>query len=201
MRGSSYNLPFRRRRENKTDYKSRRAMIVSGLPRLVVRGTNKHMIVQLIEANATGDRILTSANSIELAKKYGWKLHCGNVPSAYLTGLLAGVKARSKGLSEAVLDMGLRKASKGGRTFAALKGAVDSGMDIPHDKKIFPDESRLRGEHIAGYAKTLAKDQETYAKRFSKYVATHLQLEDLSKHFEETKNKILQGSVEAVKTS
>lgn len=74
-------------------------------------------------------------------------------------------------------------------------------MDIPHDKKVFPDESRLRGEHIAGYAKTLAKDQETYAKRFSKYVATHLQLEDLSKHFEETKNKILQGSVEAVKTS
>jgi large subunit ribosomal protein L18 len=201
MRGARYNLPFRRRREKRTDYKSRRALISSGLPRLVVRGTNKHMTVQLVEANPTGDKVLASANSTELAKKYGWKIHCGNVPSAYLTGLLAGVKAKGKGLSEAVLDIGLRKASNGGRTFAALKGAVDSGMEIPHDEKVFPDDSRLRGEHITNYAKTLAKDPEMYTKRFSRYVATGMKMEDFPRHFEETKNKILQGNVEAVKAS
>jgi large subunit ribosomal protein L18 len=201
MRGPRYNLPFRRRREKRTDYKSRRALISSGLPRLVVRGTNKHMTVQLVEANPTGDKVLASANSIELAKNYGWKIHCGNVPSAYLTGLLAGVKAKGKGFSEAVLDMGLRKASNGGRTFAALKGAVDSGIEIPHNAKVFPDDSRLRGEHIANYAKILAKDQETYTKRFSRYVATGIKMEDFPKHFEETKNKILQGNVEAVKAN
>ena len=200
MRGSRYNLPFRRRREKKTDYKSRRALISSGLPRLVVRGTNKHMIVQLVEANPTGDRILASANSVELAKNYGWKIHCGNVPSAYLTGLLAGMKAKGEGLSEAVLDIGLRKASKGGRTFAALKGAVDSGIEIPHDKKVFPDMSRLSGEHIASYAKILSKNQEMFTKRFSKYVTAGIKMEDLPKHFEETKNRILQGTVGPVKT-
>ncbi len=200
MRGSRYNLPFRRRREKKTDYKSRRALISSGLPRLVVRGTNKHMIVQLVEAKPTGDRILASANSVELAKNYGWKIHCGNVPSAYLTGLLAGMKAKGEGLSEAVLDIGLRKASKGGRTFAALKGAVDSGIEIPHDKKVFPDMSRLSGEHIASYAKILSKNQEMFTKRFSKYVTAGIKMEDLPKHFEETKNRILQGTVGPVKT-
>jgi len=199
MRGSRYNLPFRRRREKKTDYKSRRALISSGLPRLVVRGTNKHMIVQLVEANPTGDRVLASANSAELAKNYGWKIHCGNVPSAYLTGLLVGMKAKGEGLSEAVLDIGLRKASKGGRTFAALKGAVDSGIEIPHDEKVFPDRSRLSGEHIAGYAKILAKNQEMFTKRFSKYVSAGIKMEDLPKHFEETKNKILQETVGPVK--
>jgi large subunit ribosomal protein L18 len=157
------------------------------------------MTVQLVVANSTGDRVIASANSLELAKRYGWKIHCGNVPSAYLTGLLVGVKAKSKGHSEAVLDVGPRKASNGGRMFAALKGAVDSGIKIPHDEKVFPDDSRLRGDHIVSYAKILAKDQEAYAKHFSRYVATGMKMEDFSIHFDETKNKILQGNVEAVK--
>jgi large subunit ribosomal protein L18 len=201
MSGPMYNLPFRRRREKRTDYKARKALISSGLPRLVVRGTNKHMTVQLVEAHPTGDKVIASANSVELAKRFSWKIHCGNVPSAYLTGLLAGVKAKNKGLSKAVLDMGLRKASKGCRIFAALKGAVDSGIEIPHDDEVFPEDSRLCGEHIAEYGKILAKDQETYSKHFSKYISTGVKMEDFSKYFEETKNKILQATPEAVKAN
>lgn len=199
--GPRYNLPFRRRREKRTDYKSRRALISSGLPRLVVRGTNKHMTVQLIEAHPIGDKILASANSMELVKKYGWRFHCGNVPSAYLTGLLVGLKAKGRGFSKAVLDMGLRKTSSGSRTFATLKGAVDSGMDISHDEKIFPDETRLHGEHIVNYAKVLAKDHEAYAKRFSTYIAAGVKIEELPKHFEETKSRILQATVSVVKSN
>jgi large subunit ribosomal protein L18 len=201
MTGPRDNLPFRRRREKRTDYKSRRALVSSGIPRLVVRGTNKHMTVQLVEANPKGDKILASANSTELGKKYGWKLHCGNVPSAYLTGLMAGVKAKNKGFTKAVLDIGLRKGTKGCRSFAALKGAVDSGLEIPHDKKIFPDESRIRGEHIASYGKMLAKDQDTYNKRFSKYIGAGIKSEEFPKYFEETKNRILEGTDKAVKSN
>ena len=46
------------------------------------------------------------------------------------------------------MDIGRYKITKGGRISAALKGLVDSGIDIPHDKKIFPDNSRIGGKHL-----------------------------------------------------
>lgn len=109
---SNYNLPFRRRREQKTDYKKRRAYVVSKLPRLVTRPTNKNIIVQVIEAAATGDKVIASAYSKELSK-YGWKGNFGNLPTAYLTGFLAGFRLIHNGKSETILDIGLRKATKG----------------------------------------------------------------------------------------
>jgi len=36
------------------------------------------------------------------------------------------------------LDLGLARATAGNRVFAALKGAVDGGLHIPHSDKIFP---------------------------------------------------------------
>jgi len=49
-RGPRYNVPYRRRRDRKTDYEKRKSLILSNAPRLVVRTTNKHTIVQVTEA-------------------------------------------------------------------------------------------------------------------------------------------------------
>jgi len=48
---------------------------------------------------------------------------------------------------------------KGSRVFAALKGAVDAGLKVPHSESILPDESRIKGEHIAAYAKSLDEEE------------------------------------------
>lgn len=98
--GPRYRVPFRRRREGKTNYRARRALVLSKVPRLVVRLTSKHAIVQVIEAESIGDRVVISAHSHELAKTYGWLGNCGNVPSAYLTGLLCGFKAMANGVEK-----------------------------------------------------------------------------------------------------
>ncbi len=45
-RTSRYKVKFRRRREGKTNYYKRREMIKSGLPRLVVRRTNRYVIAR-----------------------------------------------------------------------------------------------------------------------------------------------------------
>ncbi len=38
------------------------------------------------------------------------------------------------------LDLGLVRATKGNRVFAAMKGAIDGGIHIPHNPKIFPQK-------------------------------------------------------------
>ncbi|RLG58710.1 MAG: 50S ribosomal protein L18, partial [Candidatus Hydrothermarchaeota archaeon] len=91
-KGPRYRVPFRRRREGKTDYRKRLKLLLSGKPRIVVRKTLKHTIVQVIDFDIKGDRVLVSAHSNEL-KKYGWQANTGNLPASYLTGLLCGKKA------------------------------------------------------------------------------------------------------------
>ncbi|MEM2029232.1 MAG: 50S ribosomal protein L18, partial [Candidatus Bathyarchaeia archaeon] len=54
-KGPSYSVPFRRRKEGKTDYRLRKKLILSGLPRLVVRKTNRNIIAQLVRATVIGD--------------------------------------------------------------------------------------------------------------------------------------------------
>lgn len=190
-RGPRYCVPFRRRREGKTDYHLRRALVISGLPRLVVRGTLKHMIVQIVKATATGDEVIVSAHSWELTKTFDWKSHCGNVPAAYLTGLLCGFRAAANGVKEVVLDIGLQSPTRSGRIFAVLKGVLDAGVSVAHDKEILPDEKRIQGQHIANYASELSSNPEIYQYRFSKYLSKKLQPEQFAEHFASTKEKIL----------
>ena len=38
------------------------------------------------------------------------------------------------------LDLGLVRATRGNRVFAAMKGAIDGGIHIPHNPKIFPQK-------------------------------------------------------------
>jgi len=197
--GPRYRVPFRRRKEGKTNYRSRRALVLSRVPRLVVRLTLKHAIVQVIEAEAIGDKVVVSANSRELAKNYGWLSNCGNIPSSYLTGLLCAYKAKAKGVDKAFLDVGLHIPSKGTRVFAAMKGAVDAGVDVPHSEDILPDENSLSGKQIADYARQLSTDPEVYKQKFSKILAKGTRPEELSEHFSVVKDKIISSFEKNVK--
>src|SRR5512135_1729279 len=117
-RKANYRIQLRRRREGKTDYQARKALVTSRKPRLVTRTSNKNVEVQIIIAKPHGDEVLASANSHELTKSYGWRAPTGNIPAAYLTGLLTGLKAKTVGIKEAVLDLGLVSPTKGSRSFA-----------------------------------------------------------------------------------
>ncbi|MDH5793232.1 MAG: 50S ribosomal protein L18 [Candidatus Bathyarchaeota archaeon] len=187
---SRYCVQLRRRKEGKTDYKARKALVISGKPRLVVRNTLKNVIAQIIVAKPHGDEVLVSAHSREL-KKYEWKAHAGNLSSAYLTGLLCGLKAKAQGVKEVILDIGLHSPSKGARVFAMLKGVLDAGVHVPHSEEKLPDEKRIEGEHIAQYAESLASNPEEYQSKFSKYLEQKLPPESLPKHFAKVKTEIL----------
>lgn len=189
--GPSYRVAYRRRREGKTDYQMRRALVLSGLPRLVVRGSLRNTTAQLVKPELNGDRVVTSASSSELAKKYGWLGNKGNLSAAYLTGLVCGLKAAGQGVKDAVLDIGLNYPSNGARIFAALKGAVDGGLSINFDKGKLPDQKRIAGQHIAEYAKRLAGNPEAYQKQYSGVLAKGLKPEEIADHFTQVKQKII----------
>jgi large subunit ribosomal protein L18 len=189
-KGPRYCVPFRRRREGKTDYKARKALLLSGKPRLVARSSLKNTIVQIIVAKPYGDEVVVSAYSRELIRKYGWKASRGNIPVAYLTGFICGLKAKAKGVKEAILDIGLRSPIKGARVFAALKGVLDAGVNVPYSEEMLPDEGRIEGKHIAEYAEILASSPEGYQTRFSKYLKQKLPPEKFTKHFAKVKKDI-----------
>jgi large subunit ribosomal protein L18 len=191
-KGPSFNVPFRRRKEGKTDYKLRKKLIISKLPRLVIRKTGRNIITQVINATVIGDIVITSAHSSELKKKYGWLGNLNNLPAAYLTGLLCGLRAVSKGVKKAILDIDLHTPSRGAGVFAAMKGFVDAGVEVTHDESILPDESRIRGEHIAKYAEMIySEDTDKYSRIFSEYLLRNLPPQKLPEHFEMVKERIL----------
>lgn len=189
-KGSNYCVPFRRRREGKTDYRKRKALIISGKPRLVVRPSLRNVTAQIIVAEPEGDKVLVSAHSREL-EDFGWKAPRGNIPAAYLTGLLCGLKAKSNSVEEAILDIGLHSPSKGARVFAALKGVLDAKVEVPHSEEKLPDDKRISGEHVAEYAKIVASNMKDYQSRFSQYLKNEVQPENIAKHFAQVKASIL----------
>jgi len=145
--------------------------------------------VQLVKAEPAGDHVIVSAKSSEL-QALGWKAACGNMPAAYLTGLLIGNRAKAKGVSNAILDIGLSARGPGSRIFAAAKGALDGGLAIPIDKKALPGEDRIRGNHIVNYSKLISAQPETYKKRFARYLKKNLRPEDLQENFTDVQNRI-----------
>jgi len=172
---------MRRRREVRTDYHQRLRLLKSGRPRLVARRSNKHARAQLIVPGPQGDETLAAAHSSDL-REHGWEAPTGNVPAAYLTGLLAGTRAVENGVEEAVLDIGLNTATPGSKVFAIQEGAIDAGLEIPHNDSVLADWSRTRGEHVAAYAEQL--DDELYGGDFE---AT-----DLPEHFDEIREALLE---------
>ncbi|SFG50504.1 large subunit ribosomal protein L18 [Halopelagius inordinatus] len=161
--GPRYKVPMRRRREVRTDYHQRLRLLKSGKPRLVARVSNKHIRAQLVSPSPDGDTTHAAASSEDL-EEYGWEAPTGNIPSAYLTGYLAGLRAREAGLEEAVLDIGLNTATPGNKVFAVQEGAIDAGLEIPHNEAVHAEWPRNRGEHIADYAEQL--DEPLYSGEF-----------------------------------
>ena len=137
----------RRRREGKTNYHKRLTLLKSGAPRLVVRKTNKYIILQIVRSKDAQDKVLHTVSTKDLLKS-GWpKDKEGSLKSldaAYLGGLLIGKLALDSGLNERViLDSGLIPSTKGSRVYAVVKGAVDSGLKIAHGKEILPSNEMV----------------------------------------------------------
>lgn len=148
--GPRYKVPFRRRREGRTNYHVRYRLILSKKPRVVVRKSNASTTLQLVVAEQLGDKTLLTVNSKEL-EDFGYTLSKSNLPAAYLTGLLFGKKMLALGNVEGIADIGLHASTRGNRIYAAIKGVVDAGVNVPHSPEIFPEDERIRGEHIKKY--------------------------------------------------
>ena len=166
-----YKMPFKRRREGKTDYNKRLKLLSSKRLRLVVRKSLKYIRIQIVDFDVKGDKTLLSVNSKQL-KKHGWNFAADNLPAAYLTGLMMGKLAKEKKIPEAILDSGLYPSTKGSKVYAAVKGAIDGGLNVPVTEDILPPEERISGKHIASYKE---------------------KMKNLPEEFEKTKKKILGG--------
>ena len=170
-KGPRYRRPFRRRAEGKTNYHRRLKLLKSKKLRAVIRASNNHMIVQIIQSKIGGDKVIVSAHSKELVSKFGWNANTGNIPAAYLTGFLAGTRAKKQNVQEAILDLGIFYHRN--RVLAAFKGMVQSGIEIPYNEDFFPDnlEETITGSHIEQYANLLkSENPEKYEQVFSGYL-------------------------------
>jgi large subunit ribosomal protein L5e len=187
--------------------------------RFVVRLTNKDIICQVVYSKLVGDQVLVAAYSHELTK-YGMPTGLSNYAAAYATGLLAARRILTKfnladkyaGKKEvsgedynveeladgphpftALLDVGLARTTTGSTLFAALKGAVDGGVNIPHSdrrfvgydaeaKKLDPEvlKKHILGGHVADYMKSMKEaDQAKYEAHFSQYIKAGIKPDDL----------------------
>ncbi|KAI3395473.1 hypothetical protein diail_1259 [Diaporthe ilicicola] len=171
---SRFQTKYKRRRAGKTDYYARKRLITQAKNkynapkyRLVVRFTNRDIILQIVSSEITGDKVFVSAYAHEL-RAYGIEHGLTNWAAAYATGLLVARRALKKlGIDEtftgveeadgeftlteaaetddgerrpfkANLDVGLARTSTGARVFGALKGASDGGILVPHSENRFP---------------------------------------------------------------
>lgn len=173
----------KRRSQALTDYRKRVALLTGGRPRVVVRKSNRSVLVQIIDFHPEGDKVLTSATS-NLLRKFGWEPR-GNIPTAYLTGFAAARIAQTKNLKldSLVLDIGLSKPQKSSVVFAAAKGAVDGGLKIASNIEF--DANRLNGAHIANYAKSQKG-------KFTGYAEKKFDPERMVESFEAAKKKLME---------
>lgn len=142
----AYSRILRRLREEKTNYRKRRTMLMGRRDFATVVVSNQNTLVQVLRPDMAGDAVLVSAHSRSLLRN-GWKGSRKSIPAAYLTGYMAGKKAIMAGNQHAILYTGTRRYTQ--RTAAAVKGLKDAGMTIPADADTFPPEERISGEHLA----------------------------------------------------
>merc|ERR1719242_700274 len=198
--------------------------------RFVVRITNSDVVCQVISATTIGDKVFAAAYAHELPR-YGLSVGLTNYAACYCTGLLLARRLLKKvGMEdyegteevtgeyfmeepdyeeenpkepfECYLDVGLRRTTTGARVFAALKGATDGGLKVPHrdNGKQFPGYYKedggatynadicrkyIMGGHVGDYMTLLQEeDAEKYQKHFSKYIAAGLSADDLEGLYE-----------------
>ncbi|HET8719513.1 MAG TPA: 50S ribosomal protein L18 [Candidatus Nitrosotenuis sp.] len=141
----AYSTILRRLREEKTNYKKRKLLLMSRRDFVTVQISNENTLVQIHKPQLTGDKVVSSAHSRFLLKK-GWQGSRKNVPAAYLTGYLAGKKALSQGTKDVILYSGTRRYTQ--RMAAALKGVIDAGLQVPADEELLPAQDRINGDHL-----------------------------------------------------
>lgn len=147
----TFTAQYRRRREGKTNYHKRLRLLQSGKPRLVVRRSNTGVRVQIVSYEPAGDRVLAQASGADL-RKVGFTQTSGkSLPAAYLNGYAAGARAKKAGVTSAIVDIGMQTATKGNRLFAAVKGVLDAGIQVPVGEEMLPKEERLHGKHIESH--------------------------------------------------
>jgi large subunit ribosomal protein L18 len=120
-RNARYRVAFRRRREGKTDYRLRRALVISRKKRVVIRKSNRNIRLQLISSHAEGDKTYLSISSKDLTQ-FNWEGSMNNLPCSYLTGYYFGKKVLAKKgfkKEEFILDIGLARKFYGSRIFTA----------------------------------------------------------------------------------
>ncbi len=185
---STFQTPFRRRAEGRTNYVKRLAFVKSGLVRAVVRKSTNNLSVQFVQTEHGKDAVLTAAHTKEL-NAYDYKGHGGNIPAAYLTGYLAGKKmtAKQKG-AEIIVDLGIQPAIHGTRLFAAIKGMVDAGANVKADAVSFPKTERLTGKHVDAYAQKEPSKMNRH--QFALYVKEKVSIDKFSNMVEEAKKTI-----------
>ena len=148
MRG----IPKRRRLEAKTDYGTRLTLIRSGKPRFVLRKTNRYIVAQLVTSTSAQDTVLLTVSSRDLLEK-GWPKDkegsLKSLPAAYLAGYMFGNLAK-KQAKEAILDLGMQRNVKKSRLYAALKGAVDAGLSVPHSSDALPTDEQISSNKSVG---------------------------------------------------
>merc|ERR1712005_96564 len=181
--------------------------------RFVVRFTNKDIICQVVSSKLKGDICHTAAYAHELPR-YGLPVGLTNYSAAYCVGLLCarrllqkyGLDEKFEGTEEvtaefedcfvigededgpsafhALLDVGLKRTTLGSKIFAAMKGAFDGGLEIPHNEKKFygydadekeysaeDNRERILGGHVSTYMESLKEEEpEEYAEKFKKYI-------------------------------
>ena len=141
----AYSKILKRIRNEKTNYKKRKIMLMSKRDFISVNVTNENTQVQILKPEISGDKVVASSHSRFLIKE-GWKGSRKNIPAAYLTGYSVGKKALAKGVNNAIVYSGTRKYTQ--RMAAAVKGIVDAGIKVPSDEETFPPEERINGDHL-----------------------------------------------------
>ena len=141
----------RRRKENKTDYLKRLKLLKGEKPRVIFRKTNKFIISEYVLSKEAQDSIVFGFDSKKL-NEYGWPKEAqGSLKSttaAYLTGYLTGKMIIKKKLENPLLDTGMNRAIHKNKVYAFLKGLIDSGIKIECKEEFFPEEARIKGEHL-----------------------------------------------------
>jgi len=141
----------RRRKENKTDYLKRLKLLKGEKPRIVFRRTNKYIISEYVVSEEAQDKIIIGFDSRKL-NEYGWPKNAQgslkSVTASYLTGYLIGKTILKQKLETPIIDTGMNRMLHKNKIYAFLKGVIESGIKINCDKKCFPEEARIKGQHL-----------------------------------------------------
>jgi large subunit ribosomal protein L5e len=220
---TDYRARLRLVRQDKNKYNTHKH-------RLIVRFSARDITCQIVYSTIAGDVVVAAAYSHELPE-YGLTVGLTNYSAAYATGLLVarrvltkfGLADTYKGQEEAdgedynveaeegaprpfycLLDAGLKRTSTGSKVFGALKGALDGGLDIPHNEKRFVGYDKgskkldaevlakyIHGGHVEEYMETMQEEEpEKYQAHFAKYIDAGVEPGEMEDLYKEVHAKI-----------